>query len=88
MLNSNVRLFFLFHSRCTLDLREYERENTQKVWAELEGEGDLGPGHYGNLFLLLTISGTTSSASISDLITYKENPHELSMIQERYVSKF
>ncbi|KAB7498256.1 Multiple C2 and transmembrane domain-containing protein 1, partial [Armadillidium nasatum] len=69
---------------CTLDLRDYERENTHEVWADLEGEGDLAIGHNGKLFLLLTISGTTSSASISDLITYKENPNEIRTIKDRY----
>lgn len=69
-----------------MDLRDYERENTHEVWADLEGEGDLSIGHNGRLFLLLTISGTTSSASISDLITYKENPHEIRTIKDRYVS--
>jgi hypothetical protein len=38
------------------------------------------------LHLLLTISGTTSSETISDLSSYEENPREKANIEARYVS--
>lgn len=68
-----------FCNRCTLDLTQYEREKTHHIWAELEKGA-------GSIFLLLTISGTTSSETISDLHSYQENPRELENVSNRYVS--
>lgn len=66
-----------FMGRCTLDLTQYEREKTHHIWAELEKGA-------GSIFLLLTISGTTSSETISDLHSYQENPRELDNVSKRY----
>ncbi|XP_042872234.1 multiple C2 and transmembrane domain-containing protein-like isoform X5 [Penaeus japonicus] len=66
-----------FMGRCTLDLTQYEREKTHHIWAELEKGA-------GSIFLLLTISGTTSSETISDLHSYQENPRELENVSNRY----
>ena len=68
-------------------MRKYEKENTHEIWVDLEGEGEHADEHkVGKLFLLLTISGTTSSASISDLISHRENPNEIKTIKDKYVS--
>lgn len=69
----------LFLFRCTIDLSKLEREKTHSMWKELE-DGN------GQIFLLLTISGTTQSETITDLTSYKENPRDLEIIERRYVS--
>ncbi|KAK8739907.1 hypothetical protein OTU49_003260, partial [Cherax quadricarinatus] len=56
-----------FMGKCSVDISQYEREITHHIWVDL----DKGAG---SLFLLLTISGTTSSETISDLHSYQENP--------------
>lgn len=65
--------------RCSIDLSQLEREKTHNIWKDLE-DGN------GQIFLLLTISGTTQSETITDLSSYKENPRDLEIIERRYVS--
>ncbi|XP_065348961.1 multiple C2 and transmembrane domain-containing protein isoform X2 [Cloeon dipterum] len=66
-----------FMGRCSIDLTKFEREKTHRFWQELEDGA-------GSLHLLLTISGTTSSETISDLSSYEENPRERANIESRY----
>ncbi|XP_076054770.1 multiple C2 domain and transmembrane region protein isoform X2 [Oratosquilla oratoria] len=66
-----------FMGRCNLELSQFEREQTHQIWAELEDGA-------GSIFLLFTISGTTSAETISDLHTYQENPREAQTVRERY----
>ncbi|XP_050356679.1 multiple C2 and transmembrane domain-containing protein-like isoform X4 [Nymphalis io] len=66
-----------FLGRCTIDLSRLEREKTHNIWQELE-DGN------GQIFLLLTISGTTQSETITDLASYKENPRDVEIIERRY----
>ncbi|XP_071545625.1 multiple C2 and transmembrane domain-containing protein isoform X3 [Panulirus ornatus] len=66
-----------FMGRCSIDISQYEREKTHYIWADLEKGA-------GSIFILLTISGTTSSETISDLHNYQENPKELQSISNRY----
>ncbi|XP_053641513.1 multiple C2 and transmembrane domain-containing protein isoform X6 [Cherax quadricarinatus] len=66
-----------FMGKCSVDISQYEREITHHIWVDL----DKGAG---SLFLLLTISGTTSSETISDLHSYQENPKELENISNKY----
>ncbi|XP_034826423.1 multiple C2 and transmembrane domain-containing protein isoform X3 [Maniola hyperantus] len=66
-----------FLGRCAIDLSRLEREITHNIWQELE-DGN------GQIFLLLTISGTTQSETITDLATYRENPRDLEIIESRY----
>jgi hypothetical protein len=65
--------------RTVIDISKLERERTHRIWQELEDGA-------GAIFLLLTISGTTSSETISDLSAYEENPRERAIIENRYVS--
>ena len=67
--------------RCAIDLSRLEREKTHNIWKDLE-DGN------GQIFLLLTISGTTQSETITDLSSYKENPRDREIIERRYVSNF
>nr|XP_032521792.1 multiple C2 and transmembrane domain-containing protein isoform X4 [Danaus plexippus plexippus] len=66
-----------FLGRCTIDLSTLEREKTHNIWRELE-DGN------GQIFLLLTISGTTQSETITDLASYRENPRDIETIENRY----
>ncbi|XP_061705416.1 multiple C2 and transmembrane domain-containing protein isoform X2 [Cydia pomonella] len=66
-----------FLGRCTIDLSRLEREKTHSMWQDLE-DGN------GQIFLLLTISGTTQSETITDLTSYKENPRDIQIIEKRY----
>ncbi|CAG9568664.1 unnamed protein product [Danaus chrysippus] len=66
-----------FLGRCTIDLSTLEREKTHNIWRELE-DGN------GQIFLLLTISGTTQSETITDLASYRENPRDIEIIENRY----
>ncbi|XP_045519887.1 multiple C2 and transmembrane domain-containing protein isoform X4 [Pieris brassicae] len=66
-----------FLGRCTIDLSKLEREKTHNIRKDLE-DGN------GQIFLLLTISGTTQSETITDLATYKENPRDILNIEKRY----
>ncbi|XP_018371642.1 PREDICTED: multiple C2 and transmembrane domain-containing protein 1 isoform X4 [Trachymyrmex cornetzi] len=60
-----------------IDLATLERETTHRLWRELE-DGS------GNIFLLLTISGTTASETISDLAVHEETPIEQAQLVQRY----
>ncbi|KAG0715384.1 Multiple C2 and transmembrane domain-containing protein [Chionoecetes opilio] len=64
--------------RCVLDISKYEKDKTHHVWAPL----DKGAG---SVFILLTISGITSSETISDLHSFDDNPNELKNISAKYV---
>ncbi|XP_047539490.1 multiple C2 and transmembrane domain-containing protein isoform X1 [Vanessa atalanta] len=66
-----------FLGRCTIDLSILEREKTHNIWQDLE-DGN------GQIFLLLTISGTTQSETITDLASYRENPRDVEIIERRY----
>ncbi|CAH2098186.1 unnamed protein product [Euphydryas editha] len=66
-----------FLGRCTIDLSRLEREKTHNIWQDLE-DGN------GQIFLLLTISGTTQSETITDLASYRENPRDIENIERRY----
>ncbi|GBP11087.1 Multiple C2 and transmembrane domain-containing protein [Eumeta japonica] len=66
-----------FLGRCAIDLSRLEREKTHSIWQDLE-DGN------GQIFLLLTISGTTQSETITDLTSYRENPRDLEIIERRY----
>lgn len=63
--------------RTVIDLATLERETTHRLWRELE-DGS------GNIFLLLTISGTTASETISDLAAHEETPIERTQLVQRY----
>jgi hypothetical protein len=64
--------------KCYIDLRNYDRETTHRIWTQFED----CPGE---IFLLLTISGTTASETISDLTTYREDMQELAKLEKKYV---
>ncbi|XP_026316222.1 multiple C2 and transmembrane domain-containing protein [Hyposmocoma kahamanoa] len=66
-----------FLGRCLIDLSKLAREKTHNIWADLE-DGN------GQIFLLLTISGTTQSETITDLTSYRENPKDKEIIERRY----
>ncbi|KAL4713680.1 hypothetical protein ACJJTC_004211, partial [Scirpophaga incertulas] len=53
------------------------KRKTHNIWQDLE-DGN------GQIFLLLTISGTTQSETITDLGTYRENPRDRENIEQRY----
>ncbi|XP_011266485.1 multiple C2 and transmembrane domain-containing protein isoform X6 [Camponotus floridanus] len=63
--------------RTMIDLAVLERETTHRLWRELE-DGS------GNIFLLLTISGTTASETISDLAVHEDTPMERVQLIHRY----
>ncbi|XP_037910597.1 multiple C2 and transmembrane domain-containing protein isoform X2 [Hermetia illucens] len=63
--------------RCTIDLSKLPRETTHAIWQQFED-------HHGEVFINLTISGTTALETISDLTAYRENPKELEAIRSRY----
>ncbi|OAD52398.1 Multiple C2 and transmembrane domain-containing protein 1, partial [Eufriesea mexicana] len=63
--------------RAVIDLATLERETTHRLWRDLE-DGS------GNIFLLLTISGSTASETISDLAAHEETPREREQIYQRY----
>ncbi|XP_063988130.1 multiple C2 and transmembrane domain-containing protein isoform X2 [Diachasmimorpha longicaudata] len=63
--------------RTTIDLAGLERETTHRIWHDLEDGA-------GNIFLLLTISGTTASETISDLAAQEENPKEKERLLQKY----
>ncbi|KAK8403176.1 hypothetical protein O3P69_000995 [Scylla paramamosain] len=66
-----------FMGRCILDISKYEKEKTHHIWAPL----DKGAG---SVFILLTVSGITSSETISDLHSFDDNPKELANIAASY----
>ncbi|XP_076374762.1 multiple C2 domain and transmembrane region protein isoform X2 [Megalopta genalis] len=63
--------------RTVIDLTTLERETTHRLWRDLE-DGS------GNVFLLLTISGTTASETISDLAAHEDTPREREQLYQRY----
>ncbi|XP_011313469.1 multiple C2 and transmembrane domain-containing protein 1 isoform X2 [Fopius arisanus] len=63
--------------RTTIDLAGLERETTHRIWRDLEDGA-------GNIFLLLTISGTTASETISDLAAQEDNPKEKERLFQKY----
>lgn len=65
------------YGKCTIDLRSLPRESTHSLWQQLEDCTT-------EVFLMLTISGTTASETISDLTTYKVDPRERETIEHRY----
>lgn len=65
--------------RCVIDLKSLPRETTHRLWNKFED-------CIGEIFLLLTISGTTSSETISDLTTYREDLTERKTLEKKYVS--
>ncbi|XP_052757995.1 multiple C2 and transmembrane domain-containing protein isoform X5 [Galleria mellonella] len=66
-----------FIGKCSIDLSRLEREITHSIWQDLE-DGN------GQIFLLLTISGTTQSETITDLTSYRENPRDIANMEKRY----
>ncbi|XP_061395931.1 multiple C2 and transmembrane domain-containing protein isoform X2 [Musca vetustissima] len=65
------------YGKASIDLSVFERENTHGIWKQFED----CPGE---VFLMLTISGTTALETISDLKAFKEDPHELKAMTDRY----
>lgn len=63
--------------KCIIDLRTLSRESTHGLWQQLEDSP-------AEVFLLLTISGTTASETITDLTAYKEDPRERQALVQRY----
>jgi hypothetical protein len=66
--------------KCIIDLKSLPRESTHRLWNKFED-------CIGEIFLLLTISGTTSSETITDLTTYREDPIQIKALQKKYVSQ-
>lgn len=64
--------------KCVIDLRSLPRETTHRLWNKFED-------CLGEIFLLLTISGTTASETISDLTTHRENEIERRNLDKKYV---
>lgn len=65
------------YGRCVIDLRNFRREETQCLWQQLEDSST-------EVYLMLTISGTTSSETITDLTSFKPDQRELNTIEKRY----
>ncbi|XP_011503510.1 PREDICTED: multiple C2 and transmembrane domain-containing protein 1 [Ceratosolen solmsi marchali] len=63
--------------RVVIDLTTLGRETTHRLWRSLEDGA-------GNIFLLLTISGTTASETISDLSVHEESHQEKVQIIQKY----
>jgi hypothetical protein len=66
-------------AKCMIDLKSLPRETTHRLWNKFED-------CIGEIFLLLTISGTTSSETISDLTTYREDHSERKKLENKYVN--
>lgn len=65
------------YGRCTIDLRSLPREETHSLWQQLEDSST-------EIYLMLTISGTTSSETITDLTSFKPDARERETIENRY----
>lgn len=65
------------YGKCVIDLRNKPREETQSLWQRLEDSST-------EIYLMLTISGTTSSETITDLTNFKPDDRELQTIENRY----
>ncbi|KAH8397234.1 hypothetical protein KR215_010932, partial [Drosophila sulfurigaster] len=63
--------------KANIDLSVFQRENTHGIWKPLEDCS-------GEVFLMLTISGTTALETISDLKAFKEDPRETQQLRDRY----
>lgn len=63
--------------RCTIDLRSLPRESTHNMWQALDESA-------GEVYLMLTISGTTASETITDLTSYREDPRDRASLERRY----
>lgn len=66
--------------KCLIDLKSLPRETTHRLWNKFED-------CLGEIFLLLTISGTTASETISDLTTHRENETERRNLEKKYVTQ-
>ncbi|KAM7343721.1 multiple C2 domain and transmembrane region protein isoform 1-T1 [Cochliomyia hominivorax] len=65
------------YGKATIDLSVFQRETTHGIWKPFED----CPGE---VFLMLTISGTTALETISDLKAFKEDPREIQQLRSRY----
>lgn len=65
------------YGKCTIDLRSLPREETHSLWQQLEDSST-------EIYLMLTISGTTSSETITDLTSFKPDIRERQIIESRY----
>lgn len=65
------------YGKCTIDLRSLPRESTHSLWQQLEECST-------EVFLMLTISGTTASETITDLTSYKADPRERETLESKY----
>uniref|UniRef100_A0A1B0AMI4 C2 domain-containing protein n=2 Tax=Nemorhina TaxID=44051 RepID=A0A1B0AMI4_9MUSC len=65
------------YGKASIDLSGFQRETTHGIWKSFED----CPGE---VFLMLTISGTTALETISDLKAFKEDPRELKLLRDRY----
>lgn len=65
--------------KCVIDLKSLPRETTHRLWNKFED-------CIGEIYLLLTISGTTASETISDLTTYREDLIDRKSLENKYVN--
>ncbi|XP_030375168.1 multiple C2 and transmembrane domain-containing protein isoform X2 [Scaptodrosophila lebanonensis] len=65
------------YGKSNIDLSVFQRETTHGIWKSF----DDCPGE---VFLMLTISGTTALETISDLKAFKEDPREVQLLRDRY----
>ncbi|XP_031618309.1 multiple C2 and transmembrane domain-containing protein [Contarinia nasturtii] len=65
------------YGKCIIDLRNFPREETKSLWHRLDDTST-------EVYLMLTISGTTSSETITDLTNFKPDEHEYFLIEKRY----
>lgn len=65
------------YGKCVIDLRNFPREETKRLWQRLDDSST-------EIYLMLTISGTTSSETISDLTNFRMDEREHHMIVKRY----
>lgn len=67
----------IMYGKVVIDLSSFERESTHGIWKSFEECS-------GEVFLMLTISGTTALETITDLQAFKENPNEMRQLRSRY----
>ncbi|CAD7015084.1 unnamed protein product [Ceratitis capitata] len=65
------------YGKANIDLSVFQRETTHGIWRAFED-------CQGEVFLMLTISGTTALETITDLKAYKEDPREMKIMRDRY----
>lgn len=63
--------------KAIIDLKSLPRESTHSMWQALEESA-------GEVYLMLTISGTTASETITDLTSYREDPREKATLERKY----